>query len=161
MALVAYGPEPFVVSPLTGDAQTIADQVPRLSSDLVPVPGPRRTDLALEAAVDLLAQAGAGQGEVILISDGVGEDSGDTPAGPASVAAARTLAEAGHRLSVLAVGTPEGAPVPDGAGGFATMGRGYPTGTAGSPGARGPGTGRRGALRGAGRGGRGHPSPGG
>ena len=119
VALVAYGPEPFVVSPLTGDAQTIADQVPRLSSDLIPVPGPRRTDLALEAALDLLTQAGARQGEVILISDGVGEDPGDTPASPASVAAARTLAEAGHRLSVLAVGTPEGAPVPDSAGGFA------------------------------------------
>ena len=121
MALVAYGPEPFVVSPLTGDAQTIADQVPRLTSDLIPVPGPRRADLALEAAGELLAQGGAGPGEVIVISDGVGETPGDGAASQASaLAAARALAGAGHRVSVLAVGTPEGAPVQDSAGGFAS-----------------------------------------
>ena len=120
VALVAYGPEPFVVSPLTGDAQTIADQVPRLTSDLIPVPGPRRTDRALEAAAELLAQGGAGPGEVILISDGVSAAASVAADRASSVAAARALAGAGHRVSVLAVGTPEGAPVPDAAGGFAS-----------------------------------------
>jgi Ca-activated chloride channel homolog len=119
VALVAYGPEPFVVSPLTRDAKTIADQVPRLASDLIPVPGPRRTDRALEAAGELLSHAGAGPGAVILISDGVGGAAGDADQARA-IAAARALAAAGHRVSVLAVGTAEGAPVPGAEGGFAS-----------------------------------------
>ncbi|MGE5152961.1 MAG: VWA domain-containing protein, partial [Bdellovibrio bacteriovorus] len=120
VALVAYGPEPFVVSPLTRDAQTIADQVPRLASDLIPVPGPRRTDRALEAAAELLAQAGAGAGEVILISDGVsGAVNGGEADQARAIATARALAAAGHRVSVLAVGTTQGAPIPGAEGGFA------------------------------------------
>lgn len=117
VALIAYGPEPFVVSPLTGDAQTIADQVPRLTSDLIPVPGPRRTDLALQAAGELLAQGSGGPGEVILIADGLGGGAADQTR---AIAAARALSKAGHRVSVLAVGTVAGAPLPDGSGGFAS-----------------------------------------
>ena len=121
VALIAYGPEPFVVSPLTGDSRTIADQVPRLASDLIPVPGPRRTDLALEAAGALLSSAGGGPGEVILISDGLGGSGGDGALEQSrAIAAARDLAKAGHRVSVLGVGTQGGAPLPDKAGGFAS-----------------------------------------
>jgi Ca-activated chloride channel family protein len=121
VALIAYGPEPFVVSPLTGDAQTIADQVPRLTSDLIPVPGPRRTDLALQAAGELLSQGGGGPGEVILISDGLSGPRGNAAADRArAIDAAHALAEAGNRVSVLAVATLDGAPVPDAAGGFAS-----------------------------------------
>jgi len=114
VALIAFGPDPFIVSPLTGDAQTIASQVPRLGTDLLPVPGPRRTERALEQAGALLAQAGGEGGEVILITDGLTGD-----AGARVEAAARALAAKGHRLSVLGVGTADGAPVPDPGGGFA------------------------------------------
>jgi Ca-activated chloride channel family protein len=72
-------------------------------------------------AGELLAQAGAAGGEVILITDAVadatGPSSGPT-AGSTAAAAARDLAARGHRLSVLGVGTPEGAPVPGQDGGF-------------------------------------------
>ena len=120
VALIAFGPEPFLVSPLTGDAQTIAAQVPQLATDLIPVPGPRRTDRALEMAGELLAQAGAVGGEVILISDGIGDGASGVVAGdPPAVAAARSLAESGVRVSVLGVGTPQGAPIPAAKGGFA------------------------------------------
>lgn len=111
VALLAFGPEPFIVSPLSGDARTIAAQVPQLTTDLIPVPGPRRTDLALEAAGEMLDQARAHHADLILVTDGVGELAG-------SLAAARTLAERGHRLSILAVGTAKGAPVPSASGGF-------------------------------------------
>ena len=117
VALVAFGPDPFIVSPLSGDAKTIAAQVPQLSTDLLPVLGARRTERALAMAGELLTQAGARHGEVILVTDGLGN-----AAGPAE-AAARALADAGHRVSVLGVGTAQGAPVPDAAGGF-TAGRG-------------------------------------
>jgi len=108
-ALLAYGPEPFVVSPLTNDVATIALQVPALQTDLLPQQGPRRTDLALDEAGRLLQQAGAPGGEVILVSDGLRD--------PARAsAAAQRLRENGYQVSVLGVGTAQGAPVklPDG-----------------------------------------------
>ncbi|TCT19532.1 Ca-activated chloride channel family protein [Thiobaca trueperi] len=111
VALLAFSPEPFVVSPLTGDAKTIADQVPQLTTDLIPVPGPRRTDLALRFAGDLLERAGARNGELILVTDDAGNLAG-------ALEMARALQSAGHRLSVLAVGTAKGAPVPAAGGGF-------------------------------------------
>jgi len=100
-ALIVYGAEPFLVAPLTRDAGTIAVQVPALASDLLPVAGPRRTDLALDMAGAVLAQAGAAGGEVVLITDGLSD-----PA-QARQAAAR-LRAAGHRLSILAIAADAG-----------------------------------------------------
>ena len=118
-ALIAYGAEPFVVSPLTADAKTIAAQVPSLSTDLLPVQGDKRTDLALQAAGRLLGQAGSPHGQVILLTDAL-----DHPA--AALQAARQLRDKGYRLSVLGVGTAEGAPVPAADGGFVKSGDGSP-----------------------------------
>jgi Ca-activated chloride channel homolog len=111
IALLAFGPEPFVVSPLTRDAKTIAAQVPQLTTDLIPAPGPRDTARVLRAAGELLVRAGAYRGDIILVTDEVRD-----PAEARS--AVQALVAGGHRVSVLAVGTTEGAPVPlnDGAG---------------------------------------------
>ncbi len=109
-ALIAYAAEPYVISPLTRDADTIALQVPALSSELLPLQG-RNAAPALKKALELLKNARAQDGEVILITGGM-----DDPA--AAQSAARELREAGHRLSVLAIGTETGAPVPAGDGGF-------------------------------------------
>ncbi len=111
VALIAYGPEPFVVSPLTSDVDTIAEQVPQLETDLLPVPGERRTDMALDQAVGLLQQAAAPRGDVVLITDAISNPG-------SAVAAARRLSDAGYRLSVLGVGTSAGAPIPLAEGGF-------------------------------------------
>ncbi|GAB0149696.1 VWA domain-containing protein [Marichromatium sp. PS1] len=113
VALIAFGAEPFLVSPLTTDARTIAAQVPLLEPALLPVEGPRRTDLALAEAGALLDRAGARHGEVVLLTDAL-----DGPA--AALAAARALRAAGHRLSVLALGRPGGAPLPLAEGGLVT-----------------------------------------
>lgn len=111
-ALVAYADEPYIVSPLTGDAATIAAQVPSLNTELLPWSQGKRTDLALRKAAELLQQAGAPEGDLILVTDGV-----EHPAAAAEVA--RELAGEGYRVSVLGVGTLKGAPVP-GRSGFAT-----------------------------------------
>jgi len=111
-ALIAYGAEPFVVSPLTTDTATIAAQVPLLDTGLLPVAGARRTDLALLLAGDLLRQADVPDGEVILVTDAV-----EHPA--AALEAARRLHAAGYRVSVLGVGTAKGAPIALPGGGFA------------------------------------------
>lgn len=114
-ALLAFGPAPFVVSPLTRDAATIASQVPDLTTDLIPVPGPRDTARALRAAGELLGRAGAYRGAIILVTDQVGDMA-------QARLAVQELVASGHRVSVLGMGTPEGAPVPVGSGAGASAG---------------------------------------
>ncbi len=116
-ALLAFGAEPFIVSPLTSDSATIAAQVPNLETDLMPTRGAARADLALEEAGELLRNAGSPDGEIILVTDGI-----ERPAAAGAVAA-RLLTE-GFRLSVLGVGTERGGPVPLPDGGFLTDGQG-------------------------------------
>ena len=104
--LVAYAGDAFVVSPLTSDTNTIRNMLPALRPDVIPVAG-SRPDRALELAAELLERSGFASGELLLIAD-----SGSQAA--ASVAV--NLARAGIYTSVLAVGTPQGAPIPSGDG---------------------------------------------
>jgi Ca-activated chloride channel family protein len=62
-----------------------------------------RPDLAIERAQQLLAQAGVSSGHILLITDAV--------AGQRDVQAAANAHAAGHRVSVLAVGTVAGTPL--------------------------------------------------
>ncbi len=111
-ALIVYAANAFVVSPLTPDASTIASQLDSLSSDLMPAQG-SRPDRAIELALQLLQQSGVSHGGVLLVSDGIdGEESKELKS------AIKQLVDAGHRLSVLGVGTPEGAPIATANGGF-------------------------------------------
>lgn len=101
--LVVFAGDAFAVSPLTDDADTIAAMLEVLSPHIMPVQG-SRLDLAISAAAELLQQAGAGAGEVILLTD----DAGDRR----TTTAAEALRAAGHRLQVIGVGTAEGGVVP-------------------------------------------------
>ena len=110
-ALLAYGAEPFVVSPLTQDAATIAAQVPDLETALLPVRGTKRTDLALGAAGDMLKRSGSPEGDIILVTA--------DPERPEAVRSqVARLLDQGYRTSVLGLGTEKGAPVPRAEGGF-------------------------------------------
>lgn len=106
MGLVAYAGDAYVVSPLTSDMNTIANMLPALRPEIIPVAG-SRADRALVLAAELFARAGVSQGEILLISDG---------ADAADASTAARLAQRGITTSVLAVGTLEGAPIPSGAG---------------------------------------------
>ncbi|MBP1151608.1 VWA domain-containing protein [Methylocaldum sp. RMAD-M] len=108
-ALVVYAGDAFTVTPLTDDAATIAAQLFALNSGLMPVQG-TRIDLALESAARLLRQAGLRSGDILLVTAG-------ERAAEAEEAAHRLKTE-GYRISVLGVGTEEGAPVPMPEGGF-------------------------------------------
>ena len=109
-ALVVYSAHAFTVTPLTDDVDTIAALVGSLGTDIMPSRGslPGR---ALAKARELLEQAGAGRGHVLLIGDGAAGD---------AVTAAAELRDAGYRVSVLGVGTAEGGPLPKPGGGFVT-----------------------------------------
>lgn len=110
-ALVVYAQDAFTVAPLTEDANTIALLVKSLETNLMPGQG-SNVGLALKQANDLLQQAGSKQGSVLLVTDGVDDT--------AAFSAVTTLVNHGHSLSVLAVGTETGAPIPTDAGGFIT-----------------------------------------
>jgi Ca-activated chloride channel family protein len=100
-ALVGYAGLPFVVSPLTSDSATIKSLVPVLNPQIMPAGG-SRADRALEMAADLIDGGGDGNGNVLLVTDGV--EARD-------VEMADRLNARGITISVLAVGTRQGAPV--------------------------------------------------
>jgi Ca-activated chloride channel family protein len=102
-ALVAFAGAAFTVSPLTDDARTIIAQLPALTPDIMPVQG-SNTAAAIDLGVKLLEQAGHSRGSILLVTDGVNT--------AASVEAAQKAARLGYRVSVLAVGTEQGAPIP-------------------------------------------------
>ena len=110
-ALVVYSANAFTVTPLTTDNDTIAALVNSLSTDIMPSRGSYPI-AAITKGRQLLEQAGAGVGEILLITDG--------SSSPAAERYARDLQGTGFTLSVLAVGTAEGAPIPRVSGGFVT-----------------------------------------
>jgi Ca-activated chloride channel family protein len=106
--LVVFAGDAFVISPLTDDTATIQALLGTLEPDLMPVQG-SRADLGLLKAGELLQQAGSLRGDILLIADAADQR---------ALAAAGRLHEQGYRVSAMAVGTEEGAPLPDGRGGF-------------------------------------------
>lgn len=107
--MIVFSDLPFVVSPLTSDAHTIANMVPVLDTDIVPVPG-NNTALALEESAKLIHQAGSETGQIILITD-------STP-NTKAYNIAKKLNNDGIKTSVLAIGTEQGGPIANKEGGF-------------------------------------------
>ncbi|HET6553694.1 MAG TPA: VWA domain-containing protein [Dyella sp.] len=101
-ALVAYAGEAFVVAPLTTDASSLNELLNALAPDTMPADGDNAAQ-AIERAATLVRDAKAGGGSVVLITDSANE---------AANTAARKARESGVRVSVLAVGTAQGGPVP-------------------------------------------------
>lgn len=107
-ALVVYAADAFTVTPLTDDTETIQNQLSSLTTQMMPMQG-SRADKALRRAADLLKQAGLTEGGILLVTDGA-----DTSARRV----AKQLNVEGYEVSVLGVGTPEGAPISEANGGF-------------------------------------------
>ncbi|MEH6709707.1 MAG: VWA domain-containing protein [Paraglaciecola polaris] len=100
--LVAYAGDAFTISPLSSDGQNLTTLIPSLSPEIMPVAG-SEPFLGLQSAIELLGNAGYQQGEIFWITDGI-ENS--------QVAeVSKLLADSPYRLSVLAVGTQDGAPI--------------------------------------------------
>ncbi|MGF1684015.1 vWA domain-containing protein [Photobacterium minamisatsumaniensis] len=105
--LVTYAADGYTVSPLTQDSHTLANLIPHLSPEILPIQGSNAAAGILEA-ISLLKQAGHQQGDIILVTDGLSENE--------SSEALTLLSGNKYRLSILAMGTTQGAPVklPDG-----------------------------------------------
>jgi Ca-activated chloride channel family protein len=116
VGLVVYGGNAYTVSPLTDDANTIITTVPVLAPSLLPVYGSNVED-AVTSAIDLIVSGGYSDADILLITDGV-----DLSA--FSDISAMLSQQSSNRLSILGVGTAQGAPIPTGAGGFAKQANG-------------------------------------
>ncbi|MDD9864003.1 MAG: VWA domain-containing protein [Gammaproteobacteria bacterium] len=115
-ALLVYAGHPFVVSPLTDDLATITSQLSFLEPRIAPSPGDR-ADRALSRAAELLRGGDYRTGDLLLIA-------ADIAGNDRVLDRAAQLRQQGYRLSVLGVGTPRGAPVPQPQGGFLKRGDG-------------------------------------
>lgn len=114
-ALLVFAAQSFVVTPLTNDSHTISAQLQALDTSIMPSQGSEPAS-ALELASQLLQQAGMPEGDVLLITDGGDDD---------AMSRARDVAQsASFRLSVMGIGSHDGAPIPDADGGFARANNG-------------------------------------
>lgn len=100
-AMVVFGEEPCPVTPLCDDPKVVADVVPLLETSLMPGRGVH-VGRALDEARDLLAQAGAVDARILLVTDSAGDDPTDAER------AARDASAAGYAVSVIGVGTGDG-----------------------------------------------------
>lgn len=107
-ALLVYAGDAFTVTPLTDDNNTIDSQLSALDTSLLAFAPGRNTALVLKRAMELLRRAGALSGDIILVTDGADLDN--------ALPAAKALEN--YRLSVLAVGSEDGAPIALPEGGF-------------------------------------------
>ena len=106
-ALIVYAGDAFTVTPLTDDFETIKSQLPALITNIMPSEG-NNTTLALNKAVELFKQAGLQKGQILLVTDSVNDDEALQTAGNLE----------NYPLSILGVGTIEGAPIALSEGGF-------------------------------------------
>lgn len=120
IGLIAFAKIPHMITPLTEDRKTIERLLPSIRTDLVYTQGSRIVP-ALDMAGRMLSQDGKkAERHILIVSDGGYED----PDGQI-YRAERALTDKGVRIHVLAVGTAQGGPVPNGKGGyFRRMGSG-------------------------------------
>ena len=107
--LVVFAGDAHVVTPLTDDARTIANLMPALSPNIMPLPGANATS-GIEAAANLLITAGAQGGQILLMTDGL--------PGFNIIRAKNALENSGAALAIMTIGTKAGAPIPLPNGGF-------------------------------------------
>jgi len=108
-ALVVYAGDAYTVTPLTDDAETIINLVPALTPFIMPAMG-SRPDKALALADKLILDSGLTRAEFLLITDGIlAKDISRIE---------KVLGNKKQQLSVLTLGTEEGAPIAMQEGGF-------------------------------------------
>lgn len=100
-ALIVYAGDAFTVTPLTTDNATITGQLNALTPDIIPSSG-SNTVLALKKSLRLFKQAGLQKGHILLVTDGINV---------INESLAFIKQSEPYQLSVLAVGTEQGAPI--------------------------------------------------
>src|SRR5690606_4066436 len=101
-ALEVYAGTSDVVTLLTDDSNTIQSMVSALSPDIMPIKGSDPVG-AVKKALEVLKQGAIGEGRILLMTDSV----------PANfVAELQTVMTSATPLSIMGIGTTDGAPIP-------------------------------------------------
>lgn len=108
-ALVVYAGSAFAVTPLTDDTQTISNLLPAVSPMIMPNFG-SRADKSIELAKELIKNAGLSSGQLLLISDGINQKQVSN--------IKKSIENSPYSLSIIGVGSQNGAPIPLGNKGF-------------------------------------------
>lgn len=101
-ALLTYSGEAHTVTPLTDDRDTIENLLPALSPFIMPKPG-SRPDKAIALAQQLVTDAGIANAQLLLITDGIIDKDVNR--------IKSVLDKQRFDLSLLTLGTAEGAPI--------------------------------------------------
>ena len=110
--LVAFDAVPHMITPLTDDMQTLKQTLPSLTTDIAYIQGSTLAP-ALNMSADMLASESGESKYILILSDG-GFDDGDATL----LTTQQNLRHKGIEVHAIGLGTIEGAPVPDGRGGF-------------------------------------------
>lgn len=102
IALVAYAGDAFTISPLTPDNRNIVALIPSLSPEIMPEQGSYPV-LGLNAAADLLKQAGYMSGDIYWLTDGVDQQDIDD--------VNDFISKHNYIVNIMSFGTAEGAPI--------------------------------------------------
>lgn len=92
--LIVYSDEPFLISPITEDAQIVSNLLPSVVRDIMPVNGDR-PDRAIDLAVEKLKNAGYAKGNIIMITAEAGQRFDQ------ALAAAKKAKSAGFILNII------------------------------------------------------------
>lgn len=98
--LIVYAGDAHSVVPLTDDNATIENLLVALGPTMMPVFG-SNPEHAMTLAVELFSNAGMQEGRVLIISDGIDD-----------IDAVSKFRNSAFPISVIGVGTPQGAPIP-------------------------------------------------
>ena len=99
-ALVAFAGDAHTVAPLTDDTRTIENLLNALGPEMMPVYG-SHPGAAMELAHTLFENAYMDQGRILLVTDGIDR-----------LAEVTDYGNPRFPVSILGIGTPEGAPIP-------------------------------------------------
>lgn len=108
-ALVVFSGDPFIVTPLTDDIETIKALLPALDTSIMPASG-HNVSKAISKAIELFDQAGIFEGSVLLLTSELQPKDLDN-----SIKIAK---ERGIKISILGIGTNENTPITKPDGGF-------------------------------------------
>ncbi len=95
--LIVYTQEPFLITPVTDDANLIRNLLPEISTEIMPVNG-ERLDRAIRLACEKLEASGYGNGNIVLFTNSGGFDFSS------ALKAAETAAQKGCRVSAVNTG---------------------------------------------------------
>ncbi|RYU70627.1 VWA domain-containing protein [Aliivibrio finisterrensis] len=102
--LVAYGADSYLVSPLTEDSQTLNNLITNLSPEIMPYKGKGSNLLAaVEQSIEMMTKSGHQQGDIIVLTDGISNQQLNK--------VMSRVKGSKWRISLLGIGTKNGAPI--------------------------------------------------